>query len=90
MTDRAAAERACKDPNPNIDGRKANVNLAYLGAKPRSLQPGELSLGWSRGWGPGVWALDTSLSPTQVDQATARLSPAPSKLDPESSSVWEG
>lgn len=41
MTDRGAAERACKDPNPIIDGRKANVNLAYLGAKPRSLQTGE-------------------------------------------------
>uniref|UniRef100_A0A8C6VMT2 RNA-binding protein 38 n=2 Tax=Elapinae TaxID=42168 RepID=A0A8C6VMT2_NAJNA len=40
MTDRAAAERACKDPNPIIDGRKANVNLAYLGAKPRSIQTG--------------------------------------------------
>ncbi|XP_036956291.1 RNA-binding protein 38-like isoform X2 [Acanthopagrus latus] len=38
MTDRGAAERACKDPNPIIDGRKANVNLAYLGAKPRSIQ----------------------------------------------------
>ncbi|MEJ1279170.1 ribonucleic acid export 1 [Cricetulus griseus] len=38
MADRAAADRACKDPNPIIDGRKANVNLAYLGAKPRSLQ----------------------------------------------------
>ncbi|KAG9332549.1 hypothetical protein JZ751_014647, partial [Albula glossodonta] len=38
MTDRGAAERACKDPNPIIDGRKANVNLAYLGAKPRSMQ----------------------------------------------------
>ncbi|KAL4823559.1 hypothetical protein H8958_004287 [Nasalis larvatus] len=37
---RAAAERACKDPNPIIDGRKANVNLAYLGAKPQSLQTG--------------------------------------------------
>ncbi|GMR33015.1 hypothetical protein PMAYCL1PPCAC_03210, partial [Pristionchus mayeri] len=35
MKDRPAAERACKDPNPIIDGRKANVNLAYLGAKPR-------------------------------------------------------
>lgn len=42
MTDRGAAERACKDPNPIIDGRKANVNLAYLGAKPRSVQTGEL------------------------------------------------
>ncbi|VDD96766.1 unnamed protein product [Enterobius vermicularis] len=30
MKDRASAERACKDPNPIIDGRKANVNLAYL------------------------------------------------------------
>ncbi|KAL2091368.1 hypothetical protein ACEWY4_013631 [Coilia grayii] len=44
MTDRGAAERACKDPNPIIDGRKANVNLAYLGAKPRSMQTG-LSIG---------------------------------------------
>ncbi|KAI4891935.1 hypothetical protein NFI96_021906 [Prochilodus magdalenae] len=40
MADRPSAERACKDPNPIIDGRKANVNLAYLGAKPRILQPG--------------------------------------------------
>uniref|UniRef100_A0A4W4FA54 RRM domain-containing protein n=1 Tax=Electrophorus electricus TaxID=8005 RepID=A0A4W4FA54_ELEEL len=40
MADRASAERACKDPNPIIDGRKANVNLAYLGAKPRIMQPG--------------------------------------------------
>ncbi|CAB0013778.1 unnamed protein product, partial [Nesidiocoris tenuis] len=40
MGDRPAAERACKDPNPIIDGRKANVNLAILGAKPRgNLQP---------------------------------------------------
>ncbi|KAM4906983.1 RNA-binding protein 24 isoform 3-T3 [Sylvia borin] len=44
MADRAAAERACKDPNPIIDGRKANVNLAYLGAKPRIMQPGRLPL----------------------------------------------
>ncbi|KAJ3586899.1 hypothetical protein NHX12_013291 [Muraenolepis orangiensis] len=44
MMDRGAAERACKDPNPIIDGRKANVNLAYLGAKPRSPQTG-LSVG---------------------------------------------
>ena len=36
MVDQAAAERACKDPNPVIDGRKANVNLAYIGAKPRN------------------------------------------------------
>jgi len=42
MGDRPAAERACKEPNPIIDGRKANVNLAILGAKPRgNLQPGK-------------------------------------------------
>lgn len=35
MGDKLSAERACKDPNPIIDGRKANVNLAILGAKPR-------------------------------------------------------
>ncbi|XP_077559662.1 RNA-binding protein 38-like isoform X2 [Haemaphysalis longicornis] len=36
MVDRDAAERAVKEANPIIDGRKANVNLAYLGAKPRA------------------------------------------------------
>ncbi|CAL8356055.1 RNA-binding protein 38 isoform X1 [Gadus morhua] len=52
MTDRGAAERACKDPNPIIDGRKANVNLAYLGAKPRSMQTGEEHAGLSIGVQP--------------------------------------
>ncbi|KAH9525909.1 hypothetical protein DERF_000041 [Dermatophagoides farinae] len=36
MVNRESAERAVKDANPIIDGRKANVNLAYLGAKPRN------------------------------------------------------
>lgn len=31
------AFNAIKDPNPIIDGRKANVNLAVIGAKPRSI-----------------------------------------------------
>jgi len=38
MVDKPGADRACKDPNPVIDGRKANVNLAYIGAKPRVMQ----------------------------------------------------
>lgn len=38
MADKPGADRACKDPNPVIDGRKANVNLAYIGAKPRVVQ----------------------------------------------------
>lgn len=35
MARREEAEAAVKDPNPTIDGRRANVNLAYLGAKNR-------------------------------------------------------
>lgn len=35
MADKEAAERACANPNPVIEGRRANVNLAYLGAKPK-------------------------------------------------------
>lgn len=41
MADKAGADRAIKEPNPVIDGRKANVNLAYLGAKPRGPAAGE-------------------------------------------------
>ncbi len=33
MADKEGAESACEVPNPVIDGRRANVNLAYLGAK---------------------------------------------------------
>nr|XP_039322588.1 RNA-binding protein 38-like isoform X2 [Saimiri boliviensis boliviensis] len=40
MANRAAAQRACEDPHPVIDGRKTNVNLAYLGARRRSLPTG--------------------------------------------------
>lgn len=53
MGDRASAERACKDPNPIIDGRKANVNLAILGAKPRgNLTPGKHLMFY---FFPNVW-----------------------------------
>jgi len=38
MADPESAKKAIQDPNPVIDGRKANVNLAYLGAKPRGVQ----------------------------------------------------
>ncbi|KAI1709466.1 RNA recognition motif domain-containing protein [Ditylenchus destructor] len=48
MKERGDAEKACKDPNPIIDGRKANVNLAYLGAKPRNnVQLAAISTGYS-------------------------------------------
>ena len=48
MSTKDSAERACKEPNPIIDGRKANVNLAILGAKPR----GNLKVGLQQGARP--------------------------------------
>ncbi|XP_041465819.1 RNA-binding protein 38-like isoform X2 [Lytechinus variegatus] len=36
MSEQREAESATKEANPIIDGRKANVNLAFLGAKPRN------------------------------------------------------
>lgn len=36
MARREDAEEAVRDPNPTIDGRRANVNLAYMGAKNRT------------------------------------------------------
>lgn len=35
MSTKEEAEAALQEPNPIIEGRKANVNLAILGAKPR-------------------------------------------------------
>ena len=40
MLEAEGAKKAIQDPNPVIDGRKANVNLAYLGAKPRGATTG--------------------------------------------------
>ena len=39
METKEAADAAVIDPNPIIDGRKANVNLAYLGVKSRLATP---------------------------------------------------
>jgi len=36
MARKEGADEAVKEPNPTIDGRRANVNLAYLGAKNRT------------------------------------------------------
>lgn len=38
MAKKEDAQKAIQEPNPIIDGRKANVNLAYIGAKPRLMQ----------------------------------------------------
>lgn len=54
MSTKDAAERACKEPNPIIDGRKANVNLAILGAKPRGNLTAQLPLAAIRPTYPGL------------------------------------
>lgn len=83
MGDRPAAERACKDPNPIIDGRKANVNLAILGAKPRgNLQPGLTFPGLRTGY-PTVLPAQYGMPPSYVYQSpylTAAAAAAPSGL----------
>ncbi|XP_052197444.1 uncharacterized protein LOC127804608 isoform X2 [Diospyros lotus] len=40
--DPESAKKACMDPNPVIDGRRANCNLASLGRSPPSLPHGRL------------------------------------------------
>lgn len=97
MSDRAAAERACKDPNPIIDGRKANVNLAYLGAKPRipAAFPGFLKAGL-----PGVAAVpgqfglpqyiypSANCIPGLTAQSLALPTVSPSPLSPTSATTF--
>ncbi|KAM6282175.1 RNA-binding protein 24 isoform 1-T1 [Porphyrio hochstetteri] len=94
MADRAAAERACKDPNPIIDGRKANVNLAYLGAKPRIMQPGYLlTMSIHRHLCSPEWSFPTSspqqpllpLRPTSITLELPTPSTRPPPLPPTSS-----
>ncbi|XP_026286901.2 RNA-binding protein 24 isoform X4 [Frankliniella occidentalis] len=71
MGDRPAAERACKDPNPIIDGRKANVNLAILGAKPR----GNVTPGFTF---PGIRTTGyPSVLPSQYGVPPSYVYPAP-------------
>lgn len=81
MGDRPAAERACKDPNPIIDGRKANVNLAILGAKPRgNIQPGFPFPAIRTGY-PAVLPSQYGVPPGYVYQ-TPYLTTAPSGIVP--------
>uniref|UniRef100_A0A8D8ZLY9 RNA-binding protein 38 n=1 Tax=Cacopsylla melanoneura TaxID=428564 RepID=A0A8D8ZLY9_9HEMI len=69
MGDRPGAERACKDPNPIIDGRKANVNLAILGAKPRGTLPPGFTFPGIRAGYPAVLPSQYGLQPSYVYQS---------------------
>ncbi|KAI6192177.1 RRM domain-containing protein [Aphelenchoides bicaudatus] len=79
MKDRPDAEKACKDPNPIIDGRKANVNLAYLGAKPRNnVQLTALSSGLATI--PIQQQLAAALIPGRIGQVFVILTENPSAV----------
>jgi len=82
MADRQAAERACKEPNPIIDGRKANVNLAYLGAKPRATLPFALKAGYP-GYIQGQFGLPQYVYPSAAYVAAAAAA-TPGVISPHS------
>ncbi|XP_076349933.1 RNA-binding protein 24-B-like [Tachypleus tridentatus] len=81
MADRKSAERAVRDANPIIDGRKANVNLAYLGAKPRGSLTNDFSVPIRPGYPtllPGQLSFPTQyLFPSPFGSATAGLMVSP-------------
>ncbi|KAL3289808.1 hypothetical protein HHI36_023200 [Cryptolaemus montrouzieri] len=82
MGDRTSAERACKDPNPIIDGRKANVNLAILGAKPRgNVQAGFPFPGIRAGY-PTLLPSQYGVPPGYVYQSPYLAATAPGSLMP--------
>ncbi|XP_020573836.1 RNA-binding protein 24-like [Phalaenopsis equestris] len=65
--DPEAAARACLDPSPVIDGRRANCNLASLGATHRP-RPPALQIGTSRFWPPMAAFRGPSASTAYVHQ----------------------
>ncbi|KAL1493463.1 hypothetical protein ABEB36_011510 [Hypothenemus hampei] len=83
MADRASAERACKDPNPIIDGRKANVNLAILGAKPRGNVPAGFPFAAVRpGAYPTLLPSQYGMPPSYMYQSPYLAATAPGSLVP--------
>ncbi|OXU30465.1 hypothetical protein TSAR_013489 [Trichomalopsis sarcophagae] len=83
MGDRPAAERACKDPNPIIDGRKANVNLAIIGAKPRgNLQAAFPFAAGIRAGYPAVLPGQYGVPPAYMYQSPYLAAAAPGGLVP--------
>ncbi|XP_020681897.1 RNA-binding protein 24 [Dendrobium catenatum] len=59
FTDPNAAIRACQDPSPVIDGRRANCNLASLGATHRPRPPAN-QFGTGRFWPPASQPMASS------------------------------
>ncbi|EFA10896.1 RNA-binding protein 24-B [Tribolium castaneum] len=82
MGDKSSSDRACKDANPIIDGRKANVNLAILGAKPRgNAQTGFPFQGIRAGY-PALLPGQYGMPPGYVYQSPYLTAAAPGSLVP--------
>ncbi|XP_028406095.1 RNA-binding protein 38-like [Dendronephthya gigantea] len=86
MRDEHGAQRACENKKPLIDGRRANVQLAYLGAKKKTKEgPGKLfsngTIGKSYGVPPPPFVIPTSMVFPNGQQtyvmATSPTSPPP-------------
>lgn len=65
MATKEGAERACVNKRPIIDGRRANVDLAYIGAKPKA--PKEAPQ--QDGTGTGTRCPSVPSSPTSSEQS---------------------
>lgn len=63
MATKEGAERACVNKRPIIDGRRANVDLAYIGAKPKKEAPQQ------DGTGTGTRCPSVPSSPTSSEQS---------------------
>ncbi|GAB1606810.1 RNA-binding protein 24-A-like [Argonauta hians] len=86
MATKESAERACKDPNPIIDGRKANVNLAYLGAKPRGIQTAfPFAIKGFPSVLPSQYGYPSYIYPSSAGASAATYMTAPSVILPHSS-----
>ncbi|KAH7850078.1 hypothetical protein Vadar_027604 [Vaccinium darrowii] len=71
-----SARRACADPNPVIDGRRANCNIASLG-RPRPSPPRARNPYHGGGIGPGASSSYSGGVPPSAQLAPAPPPPAP-------------
>lgn len=76
--DADSAMRACEDPSPMIDGRRANCNLASLGAQKSRPQASPSIVGTERGRPPAAsWSMAPPSSyrgtPTYTHQPSPRI-----------------
>eukprot|EP00128_Syssomonas_multiformis_P015531 Colp12_sorted_trinity150504_noHs@1302 len=99
FVDPAAAAQATADPNPIIDGRKANCNLAYVNAKPRAA-PGPFNGAQAGGFGGNAGYMNygnynqQAMYQQYMQQVFALVipfnSPLPTLLSADAANGWNG